>query len=157
MTERTLIPLDGSKFSEAALHYMEGFVEKLEPKEKPEITLLKVVSPRVEHLSVEGGYVDIVDQREDMEQIKAEASDYLERSGENLRSKGAIVHSKVVVNDNLVDTSETIIEVEEEVHSDLVAMSAHNRGFLTKWTHHNTADLVSRKGKVPVLLVRVRE
>ena len=42
----------------------------------------------------------------------------------------------------------------KELHADLVAMSAHDRGFITKWACHNTADNVSQKGKVPVLLVR---
>lgn len=154
MAEKTLIPLDGSKFGEAALHYMENLVDKLDPKAKPEITLMTVISPHVEHLSVEGGYVDINDPTEDMEHKRIEALDYLDKSGNNLRSKGAVVHNKVVLNEKHLDTSESIINVEEEVHPDIVAMSAHSRSMLIRWVHHNIADKVSRKGKVPVVLVR---
>jgi nucleotide-binding universal stress UspA family protein len=154
MAEKVLIPLDCSRFGETALHYMEDMVEKLEPKEKPEITLMTVISPHVEHLSVEGGYVDINDPTEDLGGKRIKALDYLNKSGNNLKNKGAIVHNKVVINDNHLDTSENIISIEEEIHPDLVAMSAHHRSVLFKWIHHNTADKVSRKGKVPVILVR---
>jgi len=157
MTERTLIPMDGSPFGEAALHYMEDFVEKLNPGEKPEITLLEVVNPRVRHVNVEGGYVDVVDRSDEIEREQAEAAAYLEKAGEILRREGAIVQSRVMVNERLSDISESILDAEKETHADLVAMSAHDRRFLARWTHHNIAEKVSRKGDVPVLMVRVRE
>ena len=154
MTEKLLIPLDCSEFGEKALHYVEDMVEKLEPKAKPEITLMTVVTPRVEHLNVEGGYIDINDPTENIDHVKTKVQNYLLESGNSLKSKGAVVHNKVVLNEKHLDTSENIISVEEEIHPDLVAMSAHNRNMFTKWVHHNTADKVSKKGKVPVILVR---
>ena len=63
------------------------------------------------------------------------------------------MHSRVVVNDDLVDTSECNMAAEEELHADLITMSAHDRDCFTKRTHH-AADSVLQKGKVPVLLVR---
>lgn len=153
MKEKTLIPLDGSRSGEAALHYIEDFIDKLKPAEVPEVTLLEVISPRMEHVGVEGGYVDIVDGREDPGKATAEAAEYLEKSAGVLRSKGVVVNSKVVVSENPHLSYESIIEVEEEIHPDLVAMSSHNRPAIIKWFHDNTAEKVARKGKTPVLLV----
>ena len=47
MTEKMLIPLDGSSFGEGALKYVENLVDKLRPGRMPEIILLQVISPTV--------------------------------------------------------------------------------------------------------------
>lgn len=154
MKERTLIPLDGSKESEGALHYMEDLIEKLKPAEVPEVTLLRVISPHEEHINVEGGYVDIIDESEDLGKARLEAVEYLEKAAGTLRSKGVPVINRVVVNDKPRHPYESILEVEEEVHADLVAISAHSRSPFTKWIHDNTAEKVAHKGRIPVLLVR---
>jgi len=39
MSEKILIPLDGSKLGEAALHYVEGTFSRMAPGEKVEVTL----------------------------------------------------------------------------------------------------------------------
>jgi nucleotide-binding universal stress UspA family protein len=154
MKERTLIPLDGSKEGEGALHYMEDLIEKLKPAEVPEVILLRVISPHEEHINVEGGYVDIIDESEDLVKARAEAAEYLEKAAGTLRSKGVAVNNRVVVNDTPRHPFESILEVEEEVHADLVAISTHRVSPLTKWIHENTAEKVARKGRIPVLLVR---
>ena len=44
MSERILIPLDGSKLGEAALSYVEELISSLAPEEKVEITLFHVIT-----------------------------------------------------------------------------------------------------------------
>jgi hypothetical protein len=44
MSERILIPLDGSKLGEAALSYVDELISRLAPEEKVEITLFHVIT-----------------------------------------------------------------------------------------------------------------
>ena len=85
---------------------------------------------------------------------RSEAAEYLERAAGTLRSKGVPVNSRVVVTDTPRHPYESILKVEEEMHADLVAISAHSWSPLTKWIHDNTAEKVAHKGRIPVLLVR---
>ena len=45
MSEMILVPLDGSKLDEAALHYIEQLVTRMAPKEKMEAMLFHVITP----------------------------------------------------------------------------------------------------------------
>ena len=155
MPERTIIPLDGSKIGEAALSYLEELVSKLSTGEKVEVTLFHVVSLVTHRVPVEttGVTVNFPYTEEELEQIKKEAMDYLDKAGEGLRKKGAIVKCKVAVG----DAAEEIIKAEDEVNADLVAMSTHGRSGLSRWAFGSVTDKVLRAGKVPVLLVRAGE
>ena len=44
MSERILIPLDGSKVGEAALRYVEGLVSRMSPEKKVKVTLFHVIT-----------------------------------------------------------------------------------------------------------------
>lgn len=156
MADRILIPLDGSKFGEAALHSLEEQLKNLDPKVQPEVTLLQVVSPHYLHINVEGGIVDVLDRSENIEETKAKAAAYLEKAGETLRASGIKVVNKVVVNDKSVSAAEIIIGQEEALGVDLVAMSTHGRRGITRWAIGSVAEKVLKGGGVPVLMVRAR-
>ena len=151
MFERILVPLDGSKVGETALPLVEELMSKLAPGVKVEVTLLQVVSP-LSHYVVGGETTaEVVYTDEEVEQIKGQAMAYLERAGEGLRSKGAIVQCKVGVG----RAADVIIkEVTDEIGADLVAMSTHGRSGLSRWALGSVTDKVLRSGKVPVLVVR---
>ena len=157
MADRILIPLDGSKFGEAALHSLEGQLKSLDPKVKPEVTLAQVVSPHYLHINVEGGVVDVPDRSENIEEAKAKAEKYLEQAGEALRAGGVKVTDRVVVNDRSVSAAEIIIGLEKELGVDLVAMSTHGRRGITRWAMGSVAEKVLKAGGVPVLMVRAQE
>ena len=59
MSERILIPLDGSRSSEAAIYHVMSLLCDIKPAETTELILLEVIKPPVKHIPVEGGTVDI--------------------------------------------------------------------------------------------------
>ena len=157
MAERILIPLDGSRTGENALHYVEQLVSKLAPGEGVEVTLLQVVSPPTHRVATGGGTIQVSYTAEEMEQVKDKAMEYLDKAGEDLRSKGAIVNCKVVIGESGVSSADNIIKAEEEMNADLVAMSTHGRRGLSRWAFGSVTDKVLRGGSVPVLMVRVKK
>ena len=90
---------------------------------------------------------------EELEKFKKKSVDYLEKVGEGLRKKGAIVKCKVATG----SAAEEIIKAEDEFKADLVAMSTHGRSGLSRWAFGSVTDRVLRGGAVPVLVVRARE
>jgi len=154
MSERILIPLDGSKVGETALRYVEGLVSRLGPKSKVEVTLFHVVTALKHDVQTSGiGAISfpVPYTENEIEQMKVDAMKYLEEVGENLRNKGATVVFKVSAGQYPADE---IIKAEGEVNADLVAMSTHGRAGISRWAFGSVTDKVLRGGKVPVLMVR---
>ncbi len=156
MAERILIPLDGSKLGEAALHYVEELVSRLAPRAKVEVILFHVITT-LKHdvgLRAGAGTVTVPYSESELNQKQVEAIEYLQEVGEGLINKGATVHFKVAVGQS---PAEEIIRAEEEFNADLVAMSTHGRSGITRWAFGSVADKVLRGGKVPVLMVRAAQ
>lgn len=153
MYERILVPLDGSKPGEAALPYVAELVSKMGPEVKIAVTLLQVISS-VAYSVVAGEAVAPVPYTEiEIEQSKKRAKEYLERVSESLRSKKAMVTTRVEVG-NAVDE---ILKVTEEIKADLVAMSTRGRSGFSRWAFGSVTDKVLRAGSAPVLVVRASE
>jgi nucleotide-binding universal stress UspA family protein len=157
MAERIIIPLDGSKMGEAALRYIEQTLVRSKPREMPDITLLQVISPTVLRVPGRGGLVDVFGDPKDVQEIKDLAMNYLDKAGERLRKKGATVNCKVMLGKGGISSAVSIIEAEEELNADLVAMSTHGRRGLSRWTLGSVTEKVLRSGSVPVLMVRVKK
>ena len=150
MFERILVPLDGSKVGEAALPYVEELVSTLAPSVKPEVTLLQVVSSLSYPVIAGEASVRVPYTGKELEQIKKKARSYLNKAGESLKSKGAIVKIKVATG-KAVDE---ILKATDETKADLVAMSTHGRSGLSRWAFGSVTDRVLRAGNVPILMVR---
>ena len=86
MQEKILVPLDGSQVGEAALPYIEELVSKLSAEVVKEVTLFQAVSPIIYPIVGEGEYVDVAYTDKEIAQLKKQAANYLERTGEGLRS-----------------------------------------------------------------------
>lgn len=158
MYERILLPLDGSKTGEAALPYIERLLPILSPEVAVEVTLLHVISPRPPFyvFGIEGVGMDstIVYTQQQSEQIRKEATAYLNKIGDNLRDKGVEVQVRVCTG----DASEEIIKTAEEIGADLIAMSTHGRSGLSRWAFGSITDKVLRTGtKVPILTIKSKE
>lgn len=151
MYERILIPLDGSKLGEAALPYIEDLVTKLPKEPKVEIVLFQVVSSLTHFIVAGEAGVQVPYSEQEMEQIKQKALSYLERAGEGLRKKGAVVGIRVSTG----DPAEEINNVANEISADMVAMSTHGRSGISRWAFGSVASKVLRGGNKPVLMVRV--
>ncbi|MBA7658604.1 hypothetical protein ES703_66563 [subsurface metagenome] len=151
MPERILIPLDGSKLAEVALPHIEELLAKLAPGLEVEVTLFQVVSPLTHEVPGGDDIARIPYTEEEMEQIKKKAMDYLDKAGEGLRSKGAIVKCKVGVG----SAAEEIIKAADEINAGLIAMTTHGRSGLSRWAFGSVTDKVLRGGNRLILTVRV--
>ena len=150
MYEKILLPLDGSKVGEAALPHIEELVSKVTPGLKVEVTLYQVISSVTRQVVAGGQSFDVPYTEEEMEQIKKKAEDYLDKTGEGLRSKGATVKIRVGVG----SAADEIIKAADEINAGFVAMSTHGRSGLSRWAFGSVADRVLRGGNRPVILVR---
>ena len=153
MEQRILIPLDGSKTGEAALPLVEDLVSKLLSATKVEITLLQVVSS-LPHFVVAGeAGLQIPYTELELEQNKRKTLDYLEKTGESLKSKGATVKIKVGIG----NAADEILRVADEINASLIAMSTHGRSGITRWAFGSITDRVLQGANIPVFLVRARK
>lgn len=134
-----VIPLDGSKRAESAItHALE-----LAAGGKAKIILVGV-SVAFEGYAMEGDMRAVV--RPDMERIEK----YLESQADWLANQGLDVD--VVVRQG--QAGEEILEVAEEVKSDLILMTSQGRRGLALWHYGSVAERVLRNCKCSVLVVK---
>lgn len=155
MSERILIPLDGSRSSEAAIYQVMNLLCDIKPAEATEIVLLEVIKPPIQHIPVEGGVVDILGEETELELMKENAYQYLKELTGKLNLMGVSVACEVIVSQIGESTADTIIRAEKELDGNLVAMSLPGKHGLKHWTTHHTAEKVLDKGSVPVIMVSV--
>jgi len=147
---KILIPLDGSKIGEAALPYVKELLSALSPRVKLEFILFQVVSFLTHYVAAGELMTPISYTEKEMEQIKQEARDYLNKIGEGIRSEKISVEIRVGVG----NAAEEIIKVADEIDVDLIAMSTHGRSGISRWAFGSVTDHVLRGGHKPVLVVR---
>jgi nucleotide-binding universal stress UspA family protein len=121
--EKILIPLDGSEIGEAALLFIKDLLSKLSKDVSVEITLLHILSPFSQSVSIHDESFDVYFQKEDYENIKAKFIEYLNATGEAQRSAVITVNVRV----EFGDIPNQIVNVAEEIHANLIAMSTHGR------------------------------
>jgi nucleotide-binding universal stress UspA family protein len=143
---KTLLPLDGSKESEAVIPYVEELASRL----KGEVVLLHVVPAPSPVFAVPGETVQIPNTQAEVELLKVNAGSYLEKVTNSLKDKHIKVRSEVRVG----NTAHEIIKLADEVQADLVAMSTHGWSGISRWALGSTADKVLNGGNTPLLLVR---
>jgi len=159
MSERILVPLDGSSLGEAALEYVNSFIEKLCPETKVTVVLFHVVHNIDINVNMGSYYGEFmsVDPRftaEEMDNLKKRSQLYLTRASKML--KGSNIEVKNVIVEG-VNPAEEIIKAENVYECDLIAMSTHGRGGFSRWAFGSVTDKVLRGGTVPVLLVRAKD
>ena len=149
-----LVPLDGSKLSEAVVPYIENLASKLKTK----ISLINVVEPPYHYYPGYGGagYESLVRApytEEEIKPLKEVAEKYVKSVSEKLMAEGIKTSYEVKVG----SAGEEIIKVEEEIHPDMVAMSTHGHSGFGRWEHGSVADKVLHHGNIPLLLVRPKQ
>jgi nucleotide-binding universal stress UspA family protein len=92
-----------------------------------------------------------VDQSAAMEAARVRAGEYLDRAAGRLREKGAQVDTEVIL-DSL--PASAVITRAESDDVDIVVMSTHGRGGVTRLLLGSVADKVVRAVEKPVLLCR---
>jgi nucleotide-binding universal stress UspA family protein len=153
MFERVVVPLDGSKVGESALPVIGRLAEKLAPGAKVEVTLIGVITLLRHWVVVGEASAPVSYSEEELNIIKNRVTDYLNKTGETLKSKGISVNILVTSG----NAAEEILKVADKVKADLIAMSTHGRSGLRRLAFGSITDKVLRGSRIPVLMVRAPE
>jgi nucleotide-binding universal stress UspA family protein len=141
MYKKILVPLDGSPLAEAVLPHAESLAKS----EGAEIVLLRVtVTPSrylFAHNPAEGNNV--------IKMIKKEAADYMKAEVSKLQNEGVKVTG--ITRDGAAP--DEILEVAEETHADVIAMSTHGYSGVQRWLMGSVADRVVHYSHIPVMLI----
>ena len=143
MYHNILVPLDGSALAEAALHHAEALALEF----KSNITLLRIIiSPYqliATDLVLSGTVAEIPGLRD-------QAMQYLQGVSGELREKGISFQTAIL--DGPVP--DAITDYARAEHIDLIVMSTHGRGGISRWVYGSVAEKVLQAAPCPVLLIR---
>jgi nucleotide-binding universal stress UspA family protein len=153
MFHKILVCLDGSIFSERALHYAKIEARKFAGK----IILLHVCTKNIDSYPIptSGQYIPIpVDLiLADFSQRCTKAKIYMEQLALSLKNEGLNV--EVAVLDGIsCDLPDIIIQYAEENNVDLIAMTTHGRKGLKRIFWGSVTDSVTGKSTIPTLIVK---
>ncbi len=141
MYKKILVPLDGSPLAEAVLPHAEALAQS----ENAEIILLRVpTTPASEFLSRDPMIASAV-----RKEAEEEAEVYVNKKVNEI--KEAHMQARGLTREGLVP--DTILEVAEEVHADVIAMSTHGRTGVSRWLLGSVADKIVHHAHIPVMLV----
>ncbi len=145
MYQNILVPLDGSALAEAALHHAEALALEF----KSNMILLRVViSPYqliAPDLVLSGAVTELPGLRD-------QAVQYLQGLSGELREKG-ISYQTAILDGPVPDA---ITDFAKSEHVDLIVMSTHGRGGISRWVYGSVAEKVLQAAPCPVLLIRAR-
>jgi nucleotide-binding universal stress UspA family protein len=150
MEEKVLVPLDGSKVGEAAIPVIEERMSKWSPELKIEVILLGVITMLRHWVVVGEASAPVSYNEEELRLIKKRITDYLDKTGEVFRNKGAAVTVMVRTG----NAAEEILKAAEENSVGMIAMSTHGRSGLRRLAFGSITDKVLREATKPVLIVR---
>jgi nucleotide-binding universal stress UspA family protein len=145
LVERVLLPLDGSERGEVAVPYVRELINKL----GVEVILFGVVAAG-QHIRTVGGLDYILYPEAELELVKSEAKEYLDRVHRRLKGKGAL-RVELKVSD---DVAGEIIRFADKAKASLIAISAHGHSGIEKWVFGSVANKIVQASKIPVLVVR---
>src|ERR687886_643980 len=150
MFSRILVALDGSAAAEGILPPVEALADRFGAT----VILLRAIPALERAVAAQAGIAaGLVDPTPVIEQERSEATNYLERVGERLISRGL----SVVWQQPEGSASESILEHAQASNADLIALTTHGRGGLGRAVFGSVADEVLRRARCPVLLLRVTE
>lgn len=153
MTEKILIPLNGSRSDEAAIFQVTKLLNDIKPGEKTEIVIFEILKPPVKHIPVEGGTYDIYGDEDDIQFIKHSALRYLKRTAQKLQKLGFTVSYEVVVSRIDEGKVDTLIRFEKERGGSLVALSVPEKNWFSRWNARREVEKVIDHSLVPVMIV----
>jgi nucleotide-binding universal stress UspA family protein len=142
---RVLLPLDGSEVGEAAVPYVQELMGRL----GSEVILLGVVPPG-KHIRTVGGLDYVLYPEQDLEQVKAEAREHLDKVYQQLKGK----KGKVRVELRAGDIAREIIDYAKKTRASLIAISSHGHSGIAEWVFGSIAHKIVQTSKTPVLVVR---
>jgi nucleotide-binding universal stress UspA family protein len=153
MFEKVILPLDGSKVGEAALPVIRLMAENRPPGAKVQVTLIGVITLLRHWVVVGEASAPVSYTEEELNIIKNRVTDYLNRTGESLKSPNIDVKT-VVASGN---AAEEILKIADQTGADLIAMSTHGRSGWRRMAFGSITDKVLHGSRIPVLMVRAPE
>lgn len=151
MFSRILVPLDGSDLAARALTPAEELARKVEAP----LHLVRVLDTsylaRLVGYPVYGAAIEMTALQQALEDERVEAEAYLKVAKQDLVDRGFEVTTELL---NGSPTREIIAATRP---GDLVIMSTHGRGGLSRWFLGSVAEDVVRRSPVPVMLIRANE
>jgi len=141
---RIIVPLDGSELAERVLPTVLELAKALKLK----VVLLRAYGVKA-IMYGEGDFLH--DSNEVDAELKKEATSYLERWVEQLKSEG-LVDVLSIVSDG--EAAEIIIELAKGAPNSLIAMCTHGRSGVKRWLLGSVAEKVVRHAGDPVLVIR---
>lgn len=146
MYERILVPLDGSTLAEAALVHARAMARQFECK----VILLRVV---VSPYAIAAPDLILAGYDDGQENFIKAAQEYLQGVAIDLQASGLQVTTRICEG----PVAEAIIDHARDEKVDMIVMSTHGRGGLSRWVYGSVADRVLQAAPCPVLLVRAAE
>ncbi len=141
MRKKILVPLDGSSLAETALPHARALAKS----ENAEIVLLRVpIVPAKEFYGLNTAMASRVNAK-----IDEEAERYVHEEARKL--KWRVGQAIGMIREGPVP--ETILEVAEEVHADMIVMSTHGRTGVQRWLRGSVAEEVVHLTHIPVMLI----
>ncbi len=146
MYKNILAPLDGSARAERILTHVEG----LALANKSRVILLQVVEAEIPGGA--GPFSELSRHREEVARLTEEAAAYLMRVKENLERKGIETVTRIFYG----PVAAAIIAAAEEEGADLIALTSHGRGGLSRVFYGSVSAGVLQRIDRPLLIVRSR-
>lgn len=146
MYKRILVPLDGSALAEEALVHARAVARQFECK----VILMRVV---VSPYAIAAPDLILAGYDEGQENFTKVAQEYLQGVATDLQAAGLRVSTRTCEG----PVAEAIIEHARDEEADMIVMSTHGRGGLSRWVYGSVADRVLQAAPCPVLLVRAAE
>lgn len=146
LVERVLLPLDGSESGEVAMPYVMKLIDRL----GAEVILFGVVAAG-QHIRTVGGLDYILYPEAELELVKAEAREYLDRVYRRLKGRKDALRVELKVGD---DIAGEIIRFADKAKASLIAISAHGHSGIEKWVFGSVANKIVQASKIPVLVVK---
>lgn len=143
---RILVALDGSGMADEVLDHVVSLGT-------PEVTVYVLLTVIVPLLTLGHSYPDseTFTGRADVERERTSASAHLTGVANELRESGAVVETLVVVHQR---AAQAILDTADAQHADVIALSTHGQGAVSRLIHGSVADTVVRGAIVPVFINR---
>ena len=146
MYKNILVPLDGSPRAERILPHVEGLALSGGSK----VTLLQVVEADIPGGA--GPFSELTRHRQEIARLTEEGAAYLMSIKERLEQQGIKVVTRIFYG----PVAGAIIAAAEEEGADLIAMTSHGRGGLSRVFYGSVSAGVLQRIDRPLLLIRSR-
>lgn len=143
MYRHILIPLDGSPLAEQALNQIPHLAA-----EGAQVTLVQVVRAPLPIVAPE---MAVPIPAAGLEEVKIEAAAYLQAQAAALAARPIAANIDVIEGN---DVAQSLVAYAKDHGSDVIVMSTHGRGGLSRLVFGSAAEEVVRHAPCPVLVIR---